>query len=61
MSNEERQPSDNWTWEPSPKKEFNRRRLERCLKLDYQDNEYKEACLDQVENMKYNEKKSNEY
>ena len=26
-----------WTWEASPKKEFNRRRLERCFKLDYEE------------------------
>ena len=27
---------NNWTWEASPKKEFTRRRLERCYKLDYE-------------------------
>ena len=25
--------NDRWTWEPSPKKEFQRRRLERCWRL----------------------------
>lgn len=54
MSNEMRRPSD-WTWEASPKKEFQRRRLERCFNLDYKDIEYKETCLEQVKKMKYND------
>lgn len=36
-------------WEASPKKEFDRRRLERCYKLEYDDSEYKEECLKQVQ------------
>ena len=43
--------SDNWTWEPSPKKEFNRRRLERCFQLEYKDVKYKEECLTKVKEM----------
>ena len=38
-----------WTWEPSPKREFNRRRLERCYQLEYKDVEYKEECLEKVQ------------
>jgi len=32
-------------WEASPKKEFDRRRLERCYELEYEDAQYKEECL----------------
>ena len=39
-------------WETSPKKEFNRRRLERCYKLDYKDIQYKEECLKRVQCLK---------
>ena len=48
MSNEKRR------WEASPKKEFQRRRLERCYKLDYKDIKYKEECLEQVKKLKSN-------
>ena len=44
--------SNDWTWEASPKKEFQRRRLERCYQLDYEDIKYKEECLTQVKELK---------
>lgn len=36
-------------WEASPKLQFDRRRLERCYNLEYDDSEYKEECLRKVE------------
>jgi len=44
--------TSNWTWEGNPKKQFERRRLERCYQLEYKDNKYKEECLSKVEVMK---------
>ena len=44
--------SNDWKWESSPKKEFQRRRLERCYQLDYKDIKYKEECLEQVKKLK---------
>ena len=50
-----------WTWEASPKKEFQRRRLERCYKLDYKDIKYKEECLTQVKELKKQSEKPMSY